>query len=152
MAVTANDLITGALKRINAYAPGEVLANDDAQDALDTLNELLDSWSTDQASVYADAENILTFVPGQYQYTVGNYLSPTTFPGTVVEIRFGGMDDTTTYLLGSIEERSDELEVLSTSSPLGQVLLDQPVGGPYEYVTPAKKTVQVEIVSIRLAD
>lgn len=82
--ITANDLITGALKRINAYAPGETLANDDAQDALDTLNELLDSWSTDQASVYADAENILTFVPGQFQYTVGNYLSANTFPGTLI--------------------------------------------------------------------
>lgn len=82
MAVTALDLITGALKRINAYAPGESLANDDAIDALDTLNELLDSWSTDQASIFADAENILTFVPGQYQYTVGNYAAGT-FPGIV---------------------------------------------------------------------
>ena len=35
-----------------------------------------------------------------------------------------GDDDTTSYLVGSIEERSDEFEVLSTSSPLGQALLD----------------------------
>lgn len=82
MAVTANDLILGALKRINAYAPGESLANDDAIDALDTLNELLDSWSTDESSVYASSENILTFTAGQYQYTVGNYAGGT-FPGIV---------------------------------------------------------------------
>ncbi len=79
---TANDLILGALKRINAYAPGETLANDDATDALDALNEWLDSQSTDQGSVYASSENILTFTPGQYQYTVGNY-SGGTFPGIV---------------------------------------------------------------------
>src|SRR6185503_11522470 len=41
-------------------------------------------------------------------------------PGTVVEIRMGDDDDTTRYLVGSIEERHDEFEVLSTSSPLGQ--------------------------------
>jgi hypothetical protein len=81
---TANDLILGALKRINAYAPGESLASDDAQDALDTLNELLDSWSTDQASVFASAENILTFTPGKYQYTIGNYVSSNFFTGTLV--------------------------------------------------------------------
>lgn len=81
---TANDLILGALKRINAYAPGESLASDDAQDSLDTLNELLDSWSTDEASVFASAENILTFTPGKYQYTIGNYQSANTFTGTLV--------------------------------------------------------------------
>lgn len=81
---TANDLILGALKRINSYAPGESLASDDAQDALDTLNELLDSWSTDQASVFASAENILAFTPGKYQYTIGNYISSNFFTGTLV--------------------------------------------------------------------
>lgn len=79
---TALDLITGALKRINSYAPGETLSNDDAQDALDTLNEWLDSQSTDEAAVFGSDENILTFVPGQYQYTVGNYAGGT-FPGIV---------------------------------------------------------------------
>lgn len=79
---TALDLITGALKRINSYAPGETLANDDAIDALDTLNEWLDSQSTDEAAVYGSDENILTFVPGQYQYTIGNYAGGT-FPGIV---------------------------------------------------------------------
>ena len=40
-------------------------------------------------------------------------------PGTIVEVRMEGDDDTTSYLVGSIEERSEEFEVLSTSSPLG---------------------------------
>lgn len=79
---TANDLIIGALRFINSYAPGESLDSADAEDALETLNDLLESWSTDQASVYASVENILTFTPGQYQYTIGNY-DAGEFAGTV---------------------------------------------------------------------
>jgi hypothetical protein len=79
---TASDLIIGALRFINVYAPGETLDSADSDDALQTLNDLLDSWSTDQASVFASVENILTFTPGQYQYTVGNY-DAGQFPGTV---------------------------------------------------------------------
>jgi hypothetical protein len=70
---TAQDLITGALKFINVYAPGESLDDADAQDALQTLNLLLESWSTTEASVFKSVENILQFTPGQYEYTVGNY-------------------------------------------------------------------------------
>lgn len=79
---TANDLILGALRFINVYAPGETLDSADADDTLETLNDLLASWSTDQASVYASVENILQFTANQYQYTVGNY-DAGTFAGTV---------------------------------------------------------------------
>jgi len=81
-ATTANDLITGALRFINQYAPGESLASDDAEDALETLNELLQSLSTDQASVYASNDNVLQFTPNQYRYTIGNY-DAGTFAGIV---------------------------------------------------------------------
>lgn len=80
---TALEIITGALKRSGSYSPGESLAAADSADALETLNDMLDSWSTDQASVYASSENTFTFVPGQYQYTIGNYTSATTFAGTI---------------------------------------------------------------------
>jgi hypothetical protein len=79
---TANDLIIGALRFINQYAPGESLDSADANDALETLNDLLESWSTDEASVYGSVENILTFTANQYIYTVGNY-DAGTFAGTV---------------------------------------------------------------------
>ena len=58
-------------------------------------------------------------------------------PGTIVELRFVGSDDTMTYLLGSIEERRDDLDVLSTSSPLGKAVLDNPTPGEvFDYTTP----------------
>lgn len=82
MATTANDLITGALKFINQYSPGESLAAADAQDALETLNDLLESFSTDQFTIYASNENIFTYTPGQYEYTIGNY-DAGQFAGTV---------------------------------------------------------------------
>lgn len=81
-ATTANDIITGALRFINSYAPGESLDAADAQDALTTLNDLLDSLSTDQASVYATSDQVFNFTPGQYRYTVGNY-DAGQFAGTV---------------------------------------------------------------------
>lgn len=79
---TASDIILSALKFINVYAPGESLDDADAQDALTTLNDLLESFSTTQFAVYSSNENIFTFTPGQYEYTVGNY-DAGQFPGTV---------------------------------------------------------------------
>ena len=69
--MTAQDIITGALKRINSYMPGETLSAIDGNDALQVLNDLLDSWSTQSAFVYGSVESVLTFVPLQYQYTIG---------------------------------------------------------------------------------
>lgn len=82
MTTTANDLILGALRFINVYAPGESLDSQDSEDAIQTLNDLLESWSTTQAAVFCTNENILTFNPGQYQYTIGNY-DAGEFAGTV---------------------------------------------------------------------
>ena len=43
--------------------------------------------------------------------------------GSVVEIRFEGDDDTEKYLVGHIEERHEDYEVVSPGSPLGQALV-----------------------------
>jgi transcription elongation factor GreA len=58
-----------------------------------------------------------------------------------------GDDDTTKYLVGSIEERSDEFEVLSTSSPLGLALLGHATGDTVSYDGP-RRTFAVAIVSV----
>jgi transcription elongation factor GreA len=72
-------------------------------------------------------------------------------PGTVVEIRMNGDDDTTSYLVGSIEERHEHLDVLSTSSPLGLALLGHAPGETVSYEGP-RRTFEVEVVSVRPAD
>ena len=70
--------------------------------------------------------------------------------GTVVEIRMGGDSDTTSYLVGSIEEQSDDFEVLSMGSPLGQALLGHTPGEVVSYDGP-RRTFEVEVVSVRAA-
>jgi transcription elongation factor GreA len=72
--------------------------------------------------------------------------------GTVVTILIEGDDDPQEYLIGSIEERHESYEVLSTSSALGEVLLGQVSGDELEYVTPRGKSLAVKVVSIRLPD
>lgn len=78
---TAADLISGALRNINALEAGETISAQDSADALQVLNDMLESWSIDHLFVYAAVENLLTFTPGQYQYTIGNYVAGT-FTGT----------------------------------------------------------------------
>ena len=43
--------------------------------------------------------------------------------GSVVAIRYEGDDDVERYLVGSIEERHDDLTAISPSSPLGAALI-----------------------------
>jgi len=79
---TAQEIITGALRFINSYAPGESLDASDSADALATLNDVLESLSTTENSVYASDEDVFTFTAGQYQYSIGNY-DAGTFAGTL---------------------------------------------------------------------
>ena len=69
-------------------------------------------------------------------------------PGVLVELRHAGEDDTATYLVGSIEERHDKYDVVSTSSPLGQALLGAGPGQTVTYQGP-KRELSVEVVSVR---
>ena len=69
---TALDIIKGALRRINSYQSGETIAQPDAQDCLDTLNDLLDSWSTDKNHLFGSNEWVLSWTAGKKIYTVGN--------------------------------------------------------------------------------
>ena len=67
--------------------------------------------------------------------------------GSIVTLRYEGDDDTERYLLGSIEERRDDLAVISPASPLGQALLGRSAGDTVAYDAPSG-TLRVEIVAI----
>ena len=67
--------------------------------------------------------------------------------GAVVEIRYEGDADTEKYLVGSIEERREGIDVASPTSPFGAALLGHKVGDTVEYQAPGGK-LRVEIVSI----
>ena len=67
--------------------------------------------------------------------------------GSVVTIRYEGDDDTERYLIGSIEERHDELSVISPASPLGKALLGRGPGETVEYEAPSG-TLRVQVVEV----
>lgn len=68
--------------------------------------------------------------------------------GSVVTIRYAGDDDVERYLLGSIEERHDDLEVMSPGSPLGSALLGHAAGDSVSFDAPNGSTLAVEIVAV----
>ena len=70
-------------------------------------------------------------------------------PGSVVTLHYEGDpdDETTDFFVGSIEERHDDLTVVSPGSPLGQALEAHAVGDVVEYAAPGG-TLRVEIVRI----
>jgi hypothetical protein len=68
---TALDLITGALRKIGQYAPGEAISGSDADDALDCLNGMLDLWSLQELAVYNQIETVKSLIPGQLSYSIG---------------------------------------------------------------------------------
>jgi transcription elongation factor GreA len=73
--------------------------------------------------------------------------SGTVSAGSIVAIRYEGDDEVERFLVGSIEERHDELNVVSPRSPLGQALLGKAPGEVIEYKAPGG-TLRVEIVQI----
>jgi transcription elongation factor GreA len=68
--------------------------------------------------------------------------------GSVVAIRYAGDDEVERYLIGSIEERHDDLEVISPSSPLGEALIGSGPGDSVTFRAPTGAELEVEIVSI----
>jgi transcription elongation factor GreA len=56
--------------------------------------------------------------------------------GSIVHLRYEGDDEVVKYLVGSIEERHGDLEVVSPNSPLGEALLGASAGDTVSYAMP----------------
>ena len=68
--------------------------------------------------------------------------------GAVVTIRYEGDDDAERYLIGSIEEKREDVELTSPTSPLGAALLGSKVGDIVEYEVPSGARLKVEVVAV----
>lgn len=109
---TALDIVTRSLRSIGAYAAGEQIAAEDANDAFDLLNDLLDTWSNTTMMIPYITEIIFTLTNGKYQYTIGKN-------GTI-----GGS------FTGSIAPGTNGIGVLTvTTIPSGDIALGQFIGG-----------------------
>lgn len=67
--------------------------------------------------------------------------------GSVITLHYEGEEEAERYLIGSIEERRDDIAVISPASPLGQALLGKAPGQTVAYEAPSG-TLRVEIVAI----
>jgi transcription elongation factor GreA len=68
--------------------------------------------------------------------------------GSVVGIRYEGDDVVERYLVGSIEERHDDLDVISPSSPLGEALLGASPGDHVSFIAPTGAELKVTVVTV----
>lgn len=69
--------------------------------------------------------------------------------GSVVTVAHGGdPNDVETYLVGSIEERHDGLDVISPASAMGSAIMGAKVGDTLAFESPAGGSLTVQIVSL----
>jgi hypothetical protein len=71
MSTTPRDLIRGALKLIGVVAAGENPSAQEQTDALSSLNDMLDIWSTESLLVYSKTIETFPLTSGQQTYTMG---------------------------------------------------------------------------------
>jgi hypothetical protein len=88
---TAGDQINGALRLIGQLAEAEEPSAATAQDALNSMNQMIDSWNTERLSVYSTQDQVFSWSPNFATRTLG----PT---GNFVGNRPILVDDSTYFL------------------------------------------------------
>lgn len=68
---TARRLVTRALRLIGVLSQNQNASASDANDALETLNDLLDSWSLERNLILEESPDVFALTPGTAQYTLG---------------------------------------------------------------------------------
>ena len=66
-----SDLINGSLRLLGVLSPGEVPTATEQNDALSVLDDLMDSWSTENLLIPSKLREVFTLVPGQQTYAFG---------------------------------------------------------------------------------
>jgi transcription elongation factor GreA len=69
--------------------------------------------------------------------------------GVIVSIAYEGDDTPERFLVGSVEERHGEVEVLTPGSPLGKALMEHRIGDIVDFEAPGG-VLKVEIVDIEV--
>ena len=70
-AVTAGDLINGALRLIGMLAEGETPSAGTSADALVAMQQMIDSWNTERLSIFTTQEQVFTWPAGALSRTLG---------------------------------------------------------------------------------
>ena len=144
MATTAADQINGALRLIGMLAEAETPSAATAQDALNALNQMIDSWNTERLSVFSTQDQVFTWTPNQIHRTLG----PT---GNFVGNRPILLDDSTYFkdptngisfgIKIINQQQYDGIAVKTVTSTYPQVMwinMDYPDIDMYVYPVPTK--------------
>lgn len=102
----ALDIVTRSLKKVGAYAAGDPINPDDANDAFDLLNDFLAQQSNSTMSVPYITEVIFTLTNNVYQYTIGQGGTiggsfTGSISGTILTVSSGGNIALGQYLSGT---------------------------------------------------
>jgi hypothetical protein len=151
---TAGDIINGSLRLIGQLAEGETPSSETAQDALNALNQMIESWNTERLAVFSTIDQIETWPPGARSRTFG----PT---GDIVGSRPITIDDSTyfrdpasgiSYGLKLINQQQyNGIAVKTVTSTYPQVLwvnMTYPDIEMYVYPVPTK-VLEFHIVSVQ---
>lgn len=68
---TAGDQINRALRLLGVLAEGETASADTSNDALTSLNQMIDSWNTERLSVFRTQDQVFTWPSSQSTRTLG---------------------------------------------------------------------------------
>ena len=68
---TAGDIINGSLRLLGVLAEGEVPSAETLQDALNAMNQMIDSWNTERLSVFSTQDQVFIWPAGLLNRTLG---------------------------------------------------------------------------------
>jgi hypothetical protein len=68
---TAGELINGALRLLGMLAEGETPSAATSQDALEAMNQMIDSWNTERLSTFSTQDQVFSWAPGLISRTLG---------------------------------------------------------------------------------
>ena len=141
---TAGDQINGALRLLGVLAEGETPSAGTSQDALISLNQMIDSWSTEKLSTFTTQIQIFNWLPGFASRSLGP-------SGDFVGDRPVLMDDATYFVDTSTgisygiklinQQQYDGIAVKSVTSTFPQVMwvhTNFPNVDMYVYPVPTK--------------
>ena len=122
---TAGDIINGSLRLLGALAEGEVPSAETSQDALNAMNQMIESWNTERLAVFSTQDQVFTWPAS----TISRTLGPS---GNFVGNRPILLDDATYYIDASTgvsygikminQQQYDGIAVKTVTSTYPQVI------------------------------
>ena len=68
---TAAELINGSLRLLGVLAEGETPSAETSQDALNAMNQMIESWNTERLSVFSTKDQVVQWLPSTRFATLG---------------------------------------------------------------------------------